>query len=278
MSFSLDVLFSRVAWYLYSTADFLVAGRVLGKSPLGAYSMAWTLASVPVEKVTALVMRVTPSFFSAAQQDLQTMRRYLVLLTEGISLIALPAAVGLSIVADDFVRTVLGEKWLPAIMPLRLLAAYAAVRSVSPLFAPVLMALGRTRAVLNNNLLALLLLPSAFFIGSRWGTVGIAAAWMFAHPIVVATIGRVTLREIDLSFARYLRALWPALSCALIMGIAVVLIRVAVPVNMPSALRLALQVGTGAAVYAVLLMTWHRDRVRGFRNVIARLRNSPAAA
>ena len=60
---------ARLSWTLYSDADFLVAGRVLGASALGAYTFAWNLATLPVEKVTALVGQVTPAFFSANQAD-----------------------------------------------------------------------------------------------------------------------------------------------------------------------------------------------------------------
>jgi PST family polysaccharide transporter len=272
MSFSTDILASRLAWYLYSTSDFLVAGRVLGKAPLGAYSMAWTLGSVPVEKVTTMVMRVTPSFFSAAQKDLAAMRRYLLVLTEGISLIALPAAIGLALVADDFVPTVLGERWLPAVLPLRLLAVYSAVRSVTPLFAPILIALGRTRAVLWNNVLALLLLPPAFYVGSHWGTAGIAAAWMVVHPVPMAVIARRTFKAIDLAPRRYFASIWPAASAALTMAGVVLVLRATIAGDLAVPVRFGVLVAAGASTYVAALLLMHGDRIRAIRTVFAQLR------
>ncbi len=41
--FSWHILISRLAWYLYSNADFIVAGRVLGQAALGSYTVAWNL-------------------------------------------------------------------------------------------------------------------------------------------------------------------------------------------------------------------------------------------
>ncbi len=272
ISFSSDVVVTRLSWYLYSNADFLVAGRVLGKAALGAYSMGWTLASVPVEKVTALVLRVTPAFFSAVQHDMPAMRRYLLVLTEGISLAVFPVAIGLGLVADDFVLTVLGEKWQDGILPLRLLACYACVRSVSPLFPPVLNALGRTRIEMWINLLALLLLPSAFIIGSSWGTVGIAAAWLVAHPIIVGATATAALRLTGLSRTRYLGALWPALSACAVMAAAVGAVRLTTPVGTSDSARLALQIGAGAATYACVLIAFHRERLRAFRKVLSQVR------
>src|SRR5438132_2025682 len=76
ITLSSNVLVSRLCWYTSSNADFLVAGRILGKAALGFYNVAWTLASIPVDKVAALVGQVTPAFFSAVQTDHPAMRRY----------------------------------------------------------------------------------------------------------------------------------------------------------------------------------------------------------
>src|SRR3989442_1121275 len=51
MALSSRLIITRLSWYAYSNADFLVAGRVLGKAALGFYDFGWTLANVPVEKV-----------------------------------------------------------------------------------------------------------------------------------------------------------------------------------------------------------------------------------
>ncbi len=83
------VVVSRLAWYTYSNADFAIVGRVLGTNPLGAYSLGWNLATLPVEKVSALTGRVTPAIFSAVQDDPPALRRYLAALTEGLALITI---------------------------------------------------------------------------------------------------------------------------------------------------------------------------------------------
>src|SRR5689334_14541320 len=56
LTFGWHVIATRFAWYVYSNADFAIVGRVLGKTALGAYSFGATLASIPVEKITSLVV------------------------------------------------------------------------------------------------------------------------------------------------------------------------------------------------------------------------------
>src|SRR5206468_8802110 len=85
MTFSRDIFVGRLSWYVYSNADFLVAGRILGKAALGLYELGWTLAYIPVDKITSLVTQVTPSVFSAVQQDHAALRRYVLRISEGLA-------------------------------------------------------------------------------------------------------------------------------------------------------------------------------------------------
>src|SRR2546425_8629430 len=109
MTFSRHIIVGRLAWYVYSNADFLVAGRILGKVALGLYEVGWNLANVPIEKITSLVGQVTPAVFSAVQRDHAALRRYLLRVTEGLALITFPASLGLALVAPDFVLLTLGR-------------------------------------------------------------------------------------------------------------------------------------------------------------------------
>jgi teichuronic acid exporter len=277
MKVSLHVLGTRLAWYAYSHADFVIAGRVLGKAALGGYTLAWQVASAPVAKVTGLVLEVMPSIFAAVQSDKAAMRRYLLRLTEGVALITFPAAVGLAVVADDFVRVVLTEKYVAAIVPLRILAIYTAVRAISPLYAPVLIALGRTQDVLRNSLLALFLLPTAFWVGSRWGTAGIAAAWIVVHPIIVFQVLLCVFRAVNMRPVDYLRSLAPAATSSMIMLAAVMALRFALSPDVSPTLRFAIEVPTGMATYAVVILGLHRKRMLAFRSTLklARRPKSP---
>ncbi len=122
VAFGGHVVLSQFAWYIYSNADFAVVGRMLGGAALGAYTLAWTIANVPVDRVSGLVGRVTAPVFAAVQQDLAALRRYVCSLTEGLALVTVPACVGLAVVADVLVRALLGNKWEGAVVPLRLLS------------------------------------------------------------------------------------------------------------------------------------------------------------
>lgn len=273
ITFSGQVLMSRLTWYAYSNSDFLVAGRRLGKEPLGAYSLAWTLASVPIEKISVLIFNTTPAFFSALQRDAAGLRRNLLHLTEGISFLTVPLCLGLALVANEFVPLALGAKWTPMILPMQLLASYGVIRSVAPLIPQILVVTGEAHFNMWNGIAAAIVLPIGFYVASRWGIVGIAATWIVLHPLVLAFPYRRAFQKISLPFRSYLMALWPSANAGLHMSAAVLVTRAALPPALPLGLRFAVLVLAGGLAYCGALFLYHRDRIRGLRQTIAALRS-----
>ena len=274
LQFSWHVLVARLSWYGYSNADFLVAGRMLGAAPLGAYTFAWNLATMPVEKVTDLVTRVTPAFFSAVQDEHAALRRYLRTLTEGLSLFTFPATIGLGMVAPEFVNLVLGKKWLGVIAPLELLAFYASFRSIATLLPQVLTVVRETRFVMWDTFAALILLPSAFFVGSRWGTIGIAWGWVVAYPFIAVPLFVRAFRRIEMPVREYLGALSPAVNGAVAMVVFVGALKWALPPAWSLYLRFSVELLAGAAGYSLVVALLHGDRVRAFIRLAQRVRSS----
>ncbi len=268
LRFSGDVLGSRVAWYAYSNSDFLVAGRVLGQAPLGAYTLAWTIASTPVEKITNVITRVTPAFFSAVQDDKPHLRRYLLGITNGLALLTFPASLGLALVADQFVLVVLGPKWAPAIMPLRLLALYAAMRSITTVFPNMLFAMRHSRFVMWMSVISAVVFPAAFYVSSRWGTTGIAVTWILLYPVITAPYVWRIFAATELPVWTYLRSMLPALRASLVMVVMVLGVRAATPATWPLVARFSISVLTGALSYAAVVLIAERQQMRDLYRLV----------
>jgi O-antigen/teichoic acid export membrane protein len=274
--FGWHVLVSTIALNSYERLDNVTAGRVLGKSALGIYAMAWNLSYVPLEKVTSLVTTVVPSYFAAVRDDPSALRRYLRTLTEALSLATFPATIGLGLVARELIPIALGKKWSDVILPLELLTAYATVRSITPLFGRILTALGNARYVMWNDLLALGLLPTAFVIGSHWGVAGIACGWVIGYPFVAIPIALKTFRTIDMSFRDYFQALRPAVDGTVVMILLVVALKFGLHGRAPLILQLIAEILTGAIAYCATVYLLHKPRVLAFVKVAQNFRQARA--
>lgn len=278
VTFGLHLVGSNIAWYTFLNADLAIIGRRLGSAALGAYHIGLSLASIPVDRLSALVARVTPAILAKVQHDPPALRRYVLGITEGTSLLAFPAAIGLALVASEFVLVVLGERWRAAITPLRLLALAAIFRSLMPLFGQVLYATGASKKHLKATVATAVVLLPLFYVGSFRGTAGVALVWLVAYPILAATFSmRYAFAVCDIRLRVYLRALWPAGSATLVMAGIVLAVDLAAPDDWPLAVLLGLKVAAGATSYLGLVAYLHGSRLRSALAMM-RAREVPQAA
>lgn len=261
LRYSSHVIGGRLFYYGYDNADTVIIGRILGQVPLGAYSLGYTLAHAPAEKLAMVTNRVALSLFAAVRTDSAALRRYLRNLTQGISLLIFPAGVGGVLVAPEFVHLVLGKKWEAAIIPLQLLSLYVSFRAIRTLLSPLLNALGEPHLVMKNNLMMLLVLPVCFYIGSYWGIAGVAASWVLIYPVLTLPLFRDAFRKINMNKGEYLKALWPAISGLIPMVAVVVFLKWWLPQSLPLYIRFGTLTGAGAVAYFVTLFALHRDRL-----------------
>ncbi|HXM60993.1 MAG TPA: lipopolysaccharide biosynthesis protein [Terriglobales bacterium] len=274
--FGWRVLVSVVASSAYERLDNVTAGRVLGQAALGVYGMAWNLANVPMEKLTTLVTTTIPTYFAAVQNEPAALRRYLRTLTETLAIATFPATIGLALVARDLIPFALGPKWDGVVVPLQILSVYVTFRSVVALLGKLLTAVGNPRFVMWDDLAALIILPTGFYIGSHWGTRGIAWGWVVAYPLVVLPLYWKTFKTIEMPVGDYLRALRPALHGTVVMVLAVTSVKWTLVPEKPLLLRLVLEIVTGAAAYIATLLLLHRERMLTFLRTARNFRQARA--
>lgn len=276
IKYAMQVLLSQITWYAYDNADFGIAGRVLGAVPLGNYTVAWNIASAPLGRVTNLITGVTPAFFSAVQSDSAALRRYLLTLTEMMSLATVPASVGIGLTAEYIVPVVFGPKWYGVIGPLRWLGIFFAVRSITTILPNLLTAIGDAGFVMWNMILSVVVMPIAFLVGSHWGTSGIAAAWVFVFPPLAVPLYWRVFRKTEMVVKEYLQAILPAVSASAVMSVVVLFARSVWVLNSRSVVGLSSLVIAGALSYAGALVVFHYERIVRLIRAVKRMRSSGA--
>lgn len=267
------IVVSRFAWYLYSNADFAIVGRIFDKVTLGGYGFAWTLASIPITRISTLVSQVTPSIFSAVQNNKAELRRYVLKLTEGLALVTFPLSVGMALVARNFVLVALGDQWKIAIVPLQLLAFYGGFRSVTTLHPQILQYAGRSRDQMRYSLYSLLIMPPLFFIGGKlMGVAGVAWGWIIGYPLIMIPPYRAVFQVTDMKLRQYLASLGPATLASAVMAGAVLGVGALLPEHLSSLQVLVIESATGALTYSLLILAFQRDNLRVLRTMIGQLR------
>lgn len=219
MAFGGFVTTDRGLWFLFSESDKFIGGKLLGNQLLGYYAVASQLASLPIHKISGLLNSVAfPAFSHAhANTSADTVKGYLLKATRILGIAAFPVFFGMSSTAEPLIACLLGEKWLPAAPLLQLLGLVMPFRLLSNVFPPLLWGVGSPAISASNFLIAALLMPVAFYIGARWGVIGLAYAWLCMYPLVFLVTALRTCRKVGLGIVEYLLQMSRPVAAGMIM-------------------------------------------------------------
>lgn len=251
----------RGLWFLFSESDKFIGGKLLGSQALGYYAVASQLASMPIHKITGLLNAVAfPAFSQAhANTSSEQVKDYLLKASRLLSIAAIPVFFGMSCTAPVFVSVLLGEKWMPAAPLLQVLALVMPFRLLGNVFPPLLWGTGQPSVSASNFALASLFMVLAFLLGSQWGVIGLAYAWMLMFPVVFLVTAYRSCRAIELPLSSYLQQLWRAALAGAVMYAAVILFMPFASSALGSIGQLVQLVALGAMVYLVALWLLDRD-------------------
>jgi O-antigen/teichoic acid export membrane protein len=277
MRLGAHIAIGRIAATAYALSDGVIVGRMLGGAALGAYQMAMSLANAPAEKIGLLVMRVTGPLFAKVQKDQELVRRYFRIVSESLSLAVFPLLIGLALVGPEALRVLLGSKWNAAAGPIRWLAVFMCARTLSVLFSQVLVSLRWTRFNMLVSLVSFVVMPSAFFVASRWGTNAVAASWLILSPVTVLPLAAKLFRVTQLRYRDFLVMLMPALAGCAVMVAAVMAVRLWTENgHMPAIGAVAVQIAIGGAAYLGFLWIFCRNKLTRYIDFLIGLRRGDA--
>lgn len=253
-----NVTADRMLWFFYSQADTLLVGKLLGKDALGIYSVSMHLATLPVQRIAGIINQVAMPAFAKVQHEQDLAASHFLKAVRLMCVVVCPVMFGMSSVAPELIQLVLGKHWNEAILPFQLLTLMMPIRMVAGLIPPVAHGMGRPDISLKNLMLASVVMPLAFYIASRWGLVGMSAAWVACFPLIFISNLRRAMPLLGLPVTAVLRAMLKPALCAAIMFLAVIFAKLAIPLPVHASLLLPLLIALGVLVY--LAATWLLNR------------------
>ncbi len=165
--------------------DKLVVGRYYGETQLGLYSMAFLLATLPSTNITALINRLTFPLFSRMQANRAELRAALGKALAHVSVLAIPASLGIAAVAPLFVGVVLQEKWAPMIPLVGVLCYYGLILSVAAVTGPALNAIGKPKVLFYTSIIHHATKIALLIALQGYGVIGICYAVLI--PMVISS-------------------------------------------------------------------------------------------
>ena len=252
--FSSRMLASGVLDTLFRNIYNIVIGKLFLPADLGYYTRANSLQQIPSQTLGNVIGRVTFPLFSEIQQQPQRIRHGVRKALRTVALVNLPMMVGLMVTARPLIITLIGEKWLPAVPYLQLLAIVGLFYPLSAINLNVLLARGRSDLFFRLEVIKKTLIVIALFISWRWGIEAIILGQIITAIIAYYLNAHYNHRLIGYPFPTQLRDLAPYGAAAGAMGLLVY------PLNwlpLPTPGVLTLQIAVGVAAYLLIC--------RGFR-------------
>jgi O-antigen/teichoic acid export membrane protein len=231
------------------TIDNMFVARLLGARALGFYAMTFRLADFPTGVIGHVVGRVMFPAYSSVQEDLPAFRRAFVQNLQRVALLVLPIAVTLGIAARPLVLGLLGEKWLPTVAPMRILAVYTVVRGFASCAGPLFQALGRPQFVFFWSIPhTVVVVPALFLLVPPLGLKGAALSMVAAFTASGLPAFVHALRLLDLGPAHLGRHLARPVACSAILAAGLALLLPVVRA-MPQIPGLIFVLASGALIY-----------------------------
>jgi O-antigen/teichoic acid export membrane protein len=180
------IMGASIVLFLITNIDDAIVGRVLGIEALGFYTLAYTISNLPATQITHLVGRVMFPLYSKLQDNRNALGNAYLKTLKYVSMLSIPAAFGIFVIAPDFVSVLLGEKWMPAVPALQVLCLYGLFRSIAATTGSVFQAIGKPEILFKTGLLQLVLMMILMLpLITRFGIVGMSLAIVI--PLFVIT-------------------------------------------------------------------------------------------
>jgi O-antigen/teichoic acid export membrane protein len=255
MEYGLGQSAARLGMIAANQVDNLVVGRWLGPVPLGEYSRAFQLVSVPATLLGNVVDKVLFPTMARVQDDPRRLTTAYLEGTALLALVTLPAGVVAAILAPDLVAVAFGSRWAGIVPPFQLLALGMTFRTSHRISDSLSRATGKVyRRAWRQGLYAGLVFLGAL-IGQLWGLTGVAVGVLCALTVNYVLMAQLSLAVTGVSWARFLLVQLPAVRLAVVMGAATLAGTLgARALGLPAVASLAM--GTIGALGSALLAAW----------------------
>lgn len=244
--------------------DSAAIGKVLGTEQLGYYTLAASIATLASVTLSKLASGIMMPAYAKLQTDVPALRRAFLRTLSFLMFAIAPATAGVVVVAEPLIRVVLGDAWLPAVVPLQLLALFGLFRALFVFSGYLFEGIGHPGvafrlAILRLAIIVPLLLPMMKMLGLAGAALTVIIAAM-AQWIAGLFLLR---RHLELKLAELFANLWRPLWSSVVM--AGVVFAVGRATSGWGIYELLLMVLAGACVYAGInwkpLMEIRRQRL-----------------
>ena len=194
-----------VIGYLNFKLDNLIVAWFAGPAALGFYAKGYQFLLLPVNQINAPLATVVHATLSRLQGEPDRYRSYLTRALLLATSLGMPLTAFLYGNAHTIIGQLLGRQWLPSAPIFQALAPAAFLMTVTTSVGWIFLSLGRGRRQLPWSIFTTAITVSAFFVGVRWGAVGVALAFTMSRVVLFVPTLAYTCHRSQVAWTSLLR-------------------------------------------------------------------------
>ena len=249
------MLVRSIGHFAEMRVDEVLVGGLGSTRQMGLYAVASEFARLPGSEIAAPLNQVLVPGFAKLQNEPHRLAAAYLNVLGTVSTVTLPAAIGLALVAREFILLLLGEQWIAAVPLLGYLAISHAIRTGESLSISLFLGSGWPRmAAAASWLSAALLVGVALTLLKSRGAEGVAMATIASGVVLMAFVFYAVTRVSEITAKDLLARLWRPAVASVLMAATVA----AVPgLGEGIVVDLVVKVLVGATTYcAGVLIAW----------------------
>lgn len=175
------VTWSNILVFLLTQGDDIFVGKFLGATALGLYQFAYRISNMPATEITNVISQVAFPAYSKLQDNIPKLREAYLKVLQVAAFLSFPISGLIFVLAPNFTKIFLGEKWIPMVPAMQVLVFWGLVRSIGATAGPIINATGKPKILtmyLFLQLITLIILIYPFTM--HWGIFGTSWAVLFA--------------------------------------------------------------------------------------------------
>lgn len=178
--FGSKILVAGIMQSVFQNIYYLIIGRVFSAQLLGYYTRASQFKDLPVLTITSIVQKVTFPVFSEIQDDDQKLKIGYTRAIRTLSAVVLPLMGIIIIASEPLIDIVLGEKWLPVVPYLNVMAAYGWMHIIYVFNHQIITVKGRSDYYLQIKIIDKILIILSILVTYKYGVM----AMIYGHLVV----------------------------------------------------------------------------------------------
>jgi lipopolysaccharide exporter len=194
------VFLSSSLVFLITDADDIFVGKILGAAMLGYYQLAYKISNISATEVSSVISTLSFPVYTKLQDDIVKLKKAFLKILQFTTFLSFPIAGAIIAFSYDFTRIFLGEKWLPMVPTIIVLAVWGAIRSIGATAGEFFKGIGRPDISTKMYIIQIIIIYSLiYYFSIKWDILGTSFAILISAVVMNLIRNYLVIKKLNCS-------------------------------------------------------------------------------